>query len=99
MLVDAVTSGAPPGTVHRLDASEAALAVDVTTTTHGLGLAETIELALVLGRLPPRLSSWVSRDGASSSVLRSRPLSRWLPTPWSSSCRPGRRPRPLRSGG
>ena len=55
VLVDAVTSGAPPGPVHRLDASEAALAVDATTTTHGLGLAETIELGRALERLPPRL--------------------------------------------
>lgn len=55
VLVDAVTSGAPPGTVHRLDASEAAPVVDATTTTHGLGLAETIELGRALERLPPRL--------------------------------------------
>jgi hydrogenase maturation protease len=55
VLVDAVSSGAPPGTVHRLDASEAALAVDACTTTHGLGLAETIELGRALERLPSRL--------------------------------------------
>lgn len=55
VLVDAVTSGALPGTVHRLDASEAALVVDANTTTHGLGLAETIELGRALGRLPARL--------------------------------------------
>ncbi len=55
VLVDAVMSGAPAGTVHRLDASEAALVVDASTTTHGLGLAETIELGRALARLPPRL--------------------------------------------
>jgi hydrogenase maturation protease len=55
VLIDAVTSGAPPGTVHRLDASEAALVVEANTTTHGLGLAETIELGRALERLPSRL--------------------------------------------
>ena len=55
VLVDAVTSGASPGTVHRLDASEAALGVDAATSTHGLGLAETIELGRALGLLPARL--------------------------------------------
>jgi hydrogenase maturation protease len=55
VLVDAVTSGALPGTVHRLDASQAALVVEANTTTHGLGLAETIELGRALGRLPARL--------------------------------------------
>ena len=55
VLVDAVSSGAPPGTIHRLDASQAALAVDGCTTTHGLGLAETIELGRALERLPSRL--------------------------------------------
>ena len=86
VLVDAVTSGAPPGTVHRFDASEAALVVDANTTTHGLGLAETIELGRALGRLPARLLSWASRDGATSSGRRSRPTSCAPPTPWSSSC-------------
>jgi hydrogenase maturation protease len=52
-IVDAVSSGAPPGTVHRLDASVEALPADVfRTSTHHVGLAEAIELARVLGRLP-----------------------------------------------
>lgn len=55
VLVDAVCSGAPPGTVHRLDASETALAVEARRTSHGLGLAETIELGRALERLPSRL--------------------------------------------
>ncbi len=54
-LVDAVSSGAPPGTVHRLDAGERELPPEVfRTSTHHVGLAEAVELARVLGRLPAR---------------------------------------------
>lgn len=53
VLVDAVHSGARPGTVHRFDASGA----DVPTSlfgrnTHTLSLAEAIALARALGELP-----------------------------------------------
>jgi hydrogenase maturation protease len=52
-LVDAVASGAAPGTVHRLDASERELPRELfRTSTHHVGLAEAIELARALGRLP-----------------------------------------------
>jgi hydrogenase maturation protease len=55
VLVDAVSSGGLPGEVHRLDASEAPLPLAARASTHGLGLAETIELGRALDRLPPRL--------------------------------------------
>lgn len=56
LLVDAVSSGAPPGTVHRIDALAAALPTTLGRgSTHAFGVQETIELARVLGRLPPRL--------------------------------------------
>ena len=52
-LVDAVSSGAAAGTVHRLDASEHALpAALFRGSTHHVGLAEAVELARALGRLP-----------------------------------------------
>jgi hydrogenase maturation protease len=55
-VVDAVSSGAPPGTLHRLDAGERELPADVfRTSTHHLGLAEAVELARAVGALPPRL--------------------------------------------
>jgi hydrogenase maturation protease len=55
-LVDAVVSGAPPGTVHRQDASTQELPVElVSASTHHLGLAEAVELARVLDRLPPQV--------------------------------------------
>ena len=52
-LVDAVSSGAAPGTVHRLDASSTELPTDLfRRSTHHVGVAEAVELARVLGRLP-----------------------------------------------
>lgn len=54
-LVDACISGAPAGTVRRVDAVVTPLprwAGDA--STHGFGLAEAIELARTLGRLPAR---------------------------------------------
>ena len=54
-LVDAVSSGAEPGTLHRLDASETELPTELfRRSTHHVGVAEAVELARVLGRLPGR---------------------------------------------
>ena len=54
-LVDAVSSGAAPGTLHRLDASSDELPTDLfRRSTHHVGVAEAVELARVLGRLPGR---------------------------------------------
>jgi hydrogenase maturation protease len=56
IVVDAVRSGAPAGTVHRVDALAAPLpAAFARTSSHAFGIAETIELARALGRLPGRL--------------------------------------------
>ena len=56
IIIDAVSSGATPGTVHRLDAAAAPLPARFSSTsTHAIGLAELVELARALGRLPPRL--------------------------------------------
>jgi hydrogenase maturation protease len=57
VLVDSVRSGAVPGTVHRLDAAGEPLPGDLRTSssTHAVGVAEAIELARALGRLPRRL--------------------------------------------
>ncbi|MCR9074157.1 MAG: hydrogenase maturation protease [Alphaproteobacteria bacterium] len=54
-LVDACSSAAPAGTVHRFDVAAAPLPQDAfTLSSHGFGLAEAIELARVLDRLPSR---------------------------------------------
>lgn len=56
VVVDAVSSGAAPGTIHRFDASERALPSTVFRgSTHALGVGEVIELARALGRLPGRV--------------------------------------------
>jgi hydrogenase maturation protease len=54
-VVDAVASGAPPGTVHRYDAADGPLPVKVfgSSSTHALGVADAVELARALDRLPP----------------------------------------------
>jgi hydrogenase maturation protease len=57
VVIDAVSSGAAPGTVHRFEVGDAALPARLrsSTSTHAVGLAEAIELARALDRLPPRL--------------------------------------------
>ncbi|HET9324105.1 MAG TPA: hydrogenase maturation protease [Gaiellaceae bacterium] len=55
-IVDAVRSGAAPGTVHRLDATDEPLPATLSAaSTHTLGVGEAIELARALGRLPARI--------------------------------------------
>ena len=55
IVVDAVVTGAPVGTVQAWDGSQPLASVSTTTSTHGLGLAEAIQLAHVLDRVPTRL--------------------------------------------
>ena len=56
VLVDAVRTGDPPGTVTTLDATVTRLPVGVgASSTHGLGLADVIEMSRSLGRVPERL--------------------------------------------
>lgn len=57
VLVDAMSSGAPAGTVRRFDVTGDALPAPGFRggSTHGLGVTEVVELARVLGRRPSRL--------------------------------------------
>jgi hydrogenase maturation protease len=56
IVVDASASGAPPGTIRRYDAAATPLpAHALRRSTHDLGVADAIELARALGRLPPRV--------------------------------------------
>jgi len=56
MLVDAVCSGAPPGTIHRLDARAAPVPTGFFHySTHAFSVAEAVELARSLDQLPPYL--------------------------------------------
>lgn len=60
ILVDAMASGAPPGTVARFDVTAAPLPAHVRppVSTHGIGVHEVIELARALRRMPARLVVW-----------------------------------------
>ena len=57
VVVDAVSSGVPAGTVSRFDASERPLpaSLGARCSTHDFGLGNAIELARAMDRLPDRL--------------------------------------------
>ena len=56
ILVDAIHSGAAPGTVHRLDAGVAEIPSRFFHySTHGFGLVEAVQLARTLNQMPERL--------------------------------------------
>jgi hydrogenase maturation protease len=56
VVVDAVSSGAAPGTIHRVDGRRERLPAELFRgSTHAFGLAEAVELARALERLPARL--------------------------------------------
>lgn len=53
-LVDAVSSGAAPGTTHRVDVRTQAVPPHFRPcSTHAFGVGKAIELARVLNKLPP----------------------------------------------
>jgi len=55
-LVDATSSGAPPGTLHELRDGDGSLqAAALRSSTHAFGVADAVGLAAALGRLPARL--------------------------------------------
>lgn len=55
IVVDAVRTGAPPGTVHRIDHGSAGLVAGRAASTHSGGVAEAIALATQLDLMPQRL--------------------------------------------
>lgn len=55
LVVDAVVTGAPAGTIHSWDAAQTKLPPTLSESTHGFGLAHAIELARTLRLLPARL--------------------------------------------
>jgi hydrogenase maturation protease len=57
VIVDAASSGAPPGTIHRYDAGGGPLPARLSrSSTHAFGVVEAIELCRALGRLPRSLT-------------------------------------------
>ena len=60
VLIDAVHSGAAPGTIHRLDARAQPIPSNFFHySTHAFSVAEAVELARALDQLPPRLIVFV----------------------------------------
>lgn len=55
IVIDAVVTGAPAGTVHLWDATRPLPLAKSSASTHGMGIAEAIELSRALNRLPSRL--------------------------------------------
>ncbi len=56
LVLDAVRSGSPAGTLHRCEANSGPLPAEFFRgSTHALGVADAIELARELDRLPKRL--------------------------------------------
>lgn len=56
LLVDAVRSGLPPGTVHRWDRDELGqVPSEPAVSSHSLSLAHVLTMARALDQLPPRL--------------------------------------------
>lgn len=56
IVVDAMRSGAPPGAVRRFDAIRTPIETMNSTSTHGFGISEIVELARTLDRLPSKLT-------------------------------------------
>jgi hydrogenase maturation protease len=57
ILIDAVVTGAEPGTISEWDAATAPVVRDAfRTSSHSFGVAEAVELARALDRLPPSLT-------------------------------------------
>ncbi len=78
ILVDAVMTGAPTGTAGKWDGDTVRVLRNRNASSHGFGLAEAVELARALGRLPPTLRiygiegrSFEPGSGPSPEVLES----------------------------
>ena len=55
IVIDAVVTGAAPGTIHHWDGNAAHFPAIRSTSTHGFGIAEAIQLARRIGHLPKNL--------------------------------------------
>lgn len=55
IVIDAMVTGAPVGTVRQFDVGAFTLPVGAFPSTHAFGLAETVELARALEKLPRRV--------------------------------------------
>jgi len=80
-VVDAVVSGAEPGTVLVVDVTRRPLAATWTTSSHTVGLAAGLELVRTLGAMPERLlvvgveaATFDAEAGMSPEVVDALPI-------------------------
>jgi hydrogenase maturation protease len=82
ILIDAVVTGAEPGTISEWDAATAPVVRDAfRMSSHSFGVAEAVELGRALDRLPPSLTiygiearSFAAGDAVSAPVARAAEL-------------------------
>ena len=55
VIVDAVETGQPPGSLTRLSGDEVPLALETKLSPHQMGLKDLLAVALLLGQLPPEI--------------------------------------------
>lgn len=79
-VIDAMRSGEEPGSIFIFDAIEHELPLGVARSSHGLGLAEAVELARAVDVLPSRLwvigiegQTWETGAGLSPAVSQAVP--------------------------
>jgi hydrogenase maturation protease len=74
VVVDAASSGAPPGTIRRFDAVAGPLPARLLrSSTHAFGVPDAIELARALGRLPARLEVYAVEGARFTSGTKLSP--------------------------
>jgi hydrogenase maturation protease len=76
ILIDAVSSGASAGTIHHIDLQTQALPDSFRSySTHAFGIAEAVELARALDKLPPEIIFYgVEGKSFSADIQLSTPL-------------------------
>jgi hydrogenase maturation protease len=83
IIVDASRGGGSPGTIQRLIWPDARLMAARTVSSHGLDLAVVLELAMRLGRLPPRVVIFTIEGAATAfgpAATVSAPVAAAIPT-------------------
>jgi hydrogenase maturation protease len=82
LVVDAVTTGAPPGTIHRIEVGTGPLPAALSaTSSHAFSLAQAVALGQTLHRMPRRLVVYgVEALCFDPGTEISRPVAQAIPT-------------------
>lgn len=80
ILIDAVKTGEPIGTLHRFQNDEIA-AVTTSLSTHGLGVAEAMQMGEILHLLPPHVILYgIEINDVQMQFMRSKPIEQAIET-------------------